>query len=350
MNVLINMAEVVENNKGVCNKTILVCIVLFVLLILLFSLDILFGSVNISLSDCLIGLTDENSVYHTILLKIRLPKAIGAILVGVALSLSGLLMQTFFRNPLAGPYVLGVSSGASLGVAVFMLLLPILGISMGESIVRWGSAIFALCGSILLFMMVLFASFRLRDSVSLLVVGMLLGSAAGAVITILQNLANPESVKFFVNWTLGSLSLIGWQQLAVMTPLVVIALILMLQLVKPLDALLMGEDFAKGVGVEVDRVRIIVILVTVLLTGGTTAFTGPIGFVGLAVPHVARLLLQTSVHRRIIPCAFLLGACVMLLSDIFSQLPQNGYVIPINAITALMGIPVVLWVVYLKKP
>ncbi len=330
------------------NKTRFVCVFLCFLMIILFFTDILFGSVSISFSDCLKGFVNEDSVSRTIFFEIRIPKAIGAILVGVSLSVSGLLMQTFFRNPLAGPYVLGVSSGASLGVAIFMLLIPILGISVSSSMIQWGCAIFALGGAVLLFVLILFASLRLRESISLLVVGMLLGSVAGAVITILQNLSDPESVKFFVNWTFGSLSLIGWQQLGVMLILFVVALVLMLQLLKPLDAMLVGEDFAKGVGVDVRRTRIIVIVVTVLLTGGTTAFAGPIGFVGLAVPHVARLLVQTSIHRQVLPCTLLLGGCAMLLSDILSQLPNNGYIIPINAITALLGIPVVLWVVYLK--
>lgn len=337
-----------RQENGNINKTRFLCVCLSVLMVILFLADILFGSVSISFSDCLKGFANENSVSRTILFEIRIPKAIGAILVGVSLSVSGLLMQTFFRNPLAGPYVLGVSSGASLGVAIFMLMIPILGISVGSSIIQWGCAIFALGGAVLLFLLILFASLRLRESVSLLVVGMLLGSVAGAVITILQNLSDPESVKFFVNWTFGSLSLIGWQQLVVMSMLVVTALVLMFQLLKSLDALLVGEDFAMGVGVDVRRVRIIVVVVTVLLTGGTTAFAGPIGFVGLAVPHVARLLVQTSIHRQVMPCTFLLGGCVMLLSDILSQLPNNGYIIPINAITALLGIPVVLWVVYLK--
>ncbi len=343
------MSFLFKQNQWNVNKTGVICVFMSVLMIILFFVDILFGSVSISFSEFLKGLEGENSVAHTIFFEIRIPKAIGAILVGFSLSVSGLLMQTFFRNPLAGPYVLGVSSGASLGVAVFMLLVPILGISMSSIIVQWGSAIFALGGAVLLFMLILFASFRLKESISLLIVGMLLGSVAGAVITILQNLSDSESVKFFLNWTFGSLALIGWKQLIVMSMLVAVALMLMLQLLKPLDALLVGEDFAKGVGVDVRRVRIIVIIVTVLLTGGATAFAGPIGFVGLAVPHVARLLVQTSIHRRVMPCTFLLGGCVMLLSDILSQLPNNGYVIPINAITALLGVPVVLWVVYLKR-
>ncbi len=318
---------------------------LLALLCLLFVADLCFGSVSLPLSDML----DGEPFARVVLWEIRLPKALMALLTGSALALSGLMMQTFFRNPLAGPYVLGVSSGASLGVAVFLMFLPFVEFSATDGWAVWGCAIFALLGAFGLFLVMTLVSVRLRDSVSLLVVGMLLGAAAGSAISVLQHLSDPDSVKLFVNWTLGSLSMVGWAQLRVVLGFVAMGLVIVMFLVKSLDPLLLGEDFAEGVGVDVRRVRLGIIFATVLLTGVTTAFTGPIGFVGLAAPHVARLVLGTSVHRYVEPCAALLGACMLLLSDVLSQLPRNGFVLPINAVTALLGIPVVLWIILRRK-
>lgn len=314
-----------------------------VLMVCFFIADLFSGSVSLSLLD-IIG--EGNSLTQKIFYEIRLPKAIAAIWVGIALSLSGLLMQTFFRNPLAGPYVLGVSSGATLGVALFMLFPPLIGWHLSDIAVRWGSAFFAMAGALLLFFLILAASFKVKDSVSLLVVGMLVGAAANSFVSVLQNLSDPDAVKLFVNWTLGSLSMIKWSQLGVLSIGVITGIVIILFLTRSLDAFLMGEEFAASVGVEVRKNRLGIILATVLLTGVTTAFTGPIGFVGLAVPHIARMFLGTSLHRQVIPCTALIGACVMLLSDILSQLPDNGYVLPINAVTALLGIPVVLWIFF----
>lgn len=326
-------------------RFISICIVLLTLLVVLFVLDLCFGSVSIPLSEWKNVLNGENALYSTIVKDIRLPKAITSVWVGVALSVSGLVMQTFFRNPLAGPYVLGVSSGATLGVALFFMLFSICGISLSGLGATFGSAFFAMMGSLLLFLFIVFASLKLRDSVTLLIVGMMMGMVAGAFVTVLQNLSDPDSVKMFVNWTLGSLSAVGWNQLLLISLFVTAGLLIVCFSLKSLDALLLGESYATTLGVSVRQVRFCVIAATVLMTGITTAFTGPIGFVGIAVPHVARVLLDTSVHRKVFPCSILMGACVMLACDIVSQLPQNGYVLPINAVTALVGIPVVLWIV-----
>lgn len=314
-----------------------------ILMVCLFIADLFSGSVPLSLFDII---EEGNALAQKIFYEIRLPKAIAAIGVGIALSLSGLLMQTFFRNPLAGPYVLGVSSGATLGVALFMLFPPLIGWHLSAIAVRWGCAFFAMAGAFLLFFIILAASFKVKDSVSLLVVGMLVGAAANSLVSVLQNLSDPDAVKLFVNWTLGSLSMIKWPQLGVLSIGVATGTIIIIFLARSLDAFLMGEEFAASVGVEVKKYRLGIILATVLLTGVTTAFTGPIGFVGLAVPHIARMFLGTSRHRQVIPCTALIGACIMLLSDILSQIPDNGYVLPINAVTALLGIPVVLWIFF----
>lgn len=317
--------------------------ILIFMMVVLFVVDLFMGSVAISLSD--IG-GESDALLKKIFYEIRMPRAVAAILVGVALSLSGLLMQTFFRNPLAGPYVLGVSSGATLGVALFMLFPPLLGWHLSDMVIRWGSAFFAMMGALMLFVLILGASFKLKDSVSLLVVGILVGSAANSIVSILQNVSDPDSVKLFVNWTLGSLSAIKWKQVLMVALWVGLGVVVLYFVARSLDAFLMGEDFAASVGVDVKKNRLGIILATVLMAGGTTAFTGPIGFVGLAVPHLSRLFLDSSLHRLVVPCSAVMGACVMLLSDILSQLPSNGYVLPINAVTALLGIPVVLWLFF----
>lgn len=327
------------------HKTGSFILLLTILTVVLLLVDLCFGSVNIPLPQLKCAILGEKNIYQSILYDIRLPKAIMAIIVGMSLSASGLLMQTYFRNPLAGPFVLGISSGATLGVAVFILFFSLIGVTLPDVLLKWGSALFAMLGALVLFLFIMLASIRVRDAVTLLIVGMMMGTVATALISVLQNMSDPDSVKLFVNWTLGSLSLVGWEHIEVIIPLVLIGFIFVFLLIKPLDALLLGEDYASSLGVNVSSCRFMIILATILLTGVTTAFTGPIGFVGIAVPHVTRTLLNTSIHRKVVPCTLLIGACMMLLCDIISQLPQNGYVLPINAVTALMGVPIVLWVI-----
>lgn len=326
-------------------KRVVVWGLLLFLLVALFVLDIVAGSVDIplaSLFDAMCG--DETSVYHTILVDIRLPKAITAFFVGGSLALSGLWMQTLFRNPLVGPYVLGISSGATLGVAIYIFLFSLLGIS-AYYVSSWGMALSAMLGASILFGVVLLVSFRLPNSVSLLIAGVMLGSVATSVVSLLQNISDPDSVKLFVNWTLGSLSGVTWEKLSVMVPLVCVGLLMTPLLCKPLDAMLLGDEYAESVGVRVRRTRVFTILSATVLTGVTTAFTGPIGFLGLAVPHLVRGVMKSSAHWVLAPASFLTGAVLMLSCDIISQWPNNGYVLPINALTALVGAPVVLWII-----
>lgn len=312
--------------------------------ILLFLLDILNGSVNLPLELLL----DMKGIYSSIFFDIRLPKAVTSIVSGIALSISGLLMQTLFRNPLAGPSVLGVSSGASLGVAIYVMFLSFCGISF-TSYSIWGSVICAMLGAFLMLMLILMVSLRVKDSVTLLVVGVIVGNLTSAVVTVLQNLSDPESVKHFVNWTLGCVEKVTWEQLQIFVPIVLMVVLILLCLVKHLDAFLLGESYAQGVGVSVKRCRFMIILFTAILTGITTAFIGPIGFIGIVVPHIARMLFNTSRHVIIYPATVLIGVITMLLCDILSQLPDNGYVLPINAVTALIGAPIVLWILLGKN-
>lgn len=319
--------------------------VLIFMLVALFMLDIVMGSVPVpfrALLEVLSGNGDD--VYHTILMDIRLPKALTALCVGASLALSGLWMQTLFRNPLVGPYVLGISSGATLGVALYVFLFAMLGIS-SFYISSWGMALSAMFGAAVLFLVVLLVSFRLPNSVSLLIAGVMLGSVATSVVSLLQHISDPDSVKLFVNWTLGSLSGVTWEKLGVMGLLVMVGLICAPFLCKPLDAMLLGDEYAESVGARVGRTRMMTIFSATILTGATTAFTGPIGFVGIAVPHLVRGLLKSSSHRLLVPASLLCGAVLMLSCDLISQMPANGYILPINALTALVGAPVVLWII-----
>ena len=319
----------------------------FILLIFvtaaLFVADVAYGSVKIPLGE----LFSDNEVYNNIIYNFRLPKALTALITGAAISVSGLIMQTLFRNPLAGPYVLGVSSGASLGVAIFILAGAILPTAFIES--GWGLVISATLGAVLVLMMVLAVSFRVRQAVSLLIVGIMFGQLSGSLVTILQNSSDPDSLKLFVVWTFGSLSAVTWNYMWVMLPIVIIGLTIVFAIQKPLNALLLGENYALGLGVNVVRTRLMIIIAIALLAGATTAFTGPIAFIGMAVPHLVRGLLKTSNHQSTIPGTILVGASLLLLCDIVCQLPANGYTLPINAVSALVGAPIIIWIILRRK-
>lgn len=315
----------------------------FILLLLvtaiLFVADIAYGSVRIPISE----LFSNNELYHNIIYNFRLPKALTALITGAAISVAGLIMQTLFRNPLAGPYVLGVSSGASLGVAIFILAGGILPAAFIES--GWGLVISATLGAILVLMLVLAVSVRVRQAVSLLIVGIMFGQLSGSLVTILQNSSDPDSLKLFVVWTFGSLSAVTWNYMWVMLPIVVVGLIIVFAIQKPLNALLLGENYAQGLGVNTSRTRLLIIIAIALLAGATTAFTGPIAFIGMAVPHLVRGLLKTSNHQLTIPGSVLIGASLLLLCDLVCQLPANGYTLPINAVSALVGAPIIIWII-----
>ena len=279
----------------------------------------------------------ETNILHAI----RLPKAVTAILAGAALSVSGLVMQTLFRNPLAGPYTLGVSSGASLGVA----LLTMLG-AFSIQLSAFSLPIAACIGATLVLLLVLAVSRRVTNNVSLLIVGLMFGSIAGALVSLLQNFANPDALKLFIVWTLGSLSSVSWGDMQLLLPILLLGTLFVLLALKPLNGLLLGEDYARGLGINVSRTRLYIVLATGLLAGGVTAFCGPIAFIGVAVPHIARGIFSTSNHRITIPASALLGACLLLVCDVLCSL--FTYPLPISTVSALFGAPVIIWII-LKK-
>lgn len=312
--------------------------ILITLTVGLFLLDLAVGAVNIPIRDVWAALTGGNCSRATekIVLNIRLIKAIVALLAGAALSVSGLQMQTLFRNPLAGPYVLGISSGASLGVALVVLA------GVGSSI---GIAGAAWLGAAIVLVVIAAVGHRIKDIMVILILGMMFSSGIGAVVQILQYVANDESLKMFVIWTMGSLGDVTFNQLAVLIPSIIAGLLLAVITIKPLNLLLFGEEYAVTMGLNVRRSRGLLFLSTTLLAGTVTAFCGPIGFIGLAMPHVTRMLFRNSDHRVLVPGTVLSGASVLLLCDLVSKL----FTLPINAITALLGIPIVVRVVLRNK-
>ena len=290
-------------------------------------------------SEDLSSIADSPSPIANILIHIRLPKMLTAILAGASLSVAGLMMQTLFRNPLAGPYILGVSSGASLGVA----LLTMCGVAISSSGLISGSAII---GCLITMLLVMLIAKRIRSNITLLIVGMMVGNIAGALVNLIQNFANPDSLKLFIVWTLGSLNSVGWEQLPILSFGIAIAAILVLMLIKPLNGLLLGEDYARGLGINIQRTRWMMVLASCLLAGSVTAFCGPIAFIGVAVPHITRGILGTSNHRLTIPASALIGANILLICDILCNL--STYALPISTMSALFGAPIILWIV-LKK-
>ena len=316
---------------------------LAVAIVALFVADLAIGSTAIPLSDVWAALTggECDAAMRDIVLKIRLIKAVMALLAGAALAVSGLQMQTLFRNPLAGPYVLGVSSGASLGVAMFLLGAPLLGIAASPTLQLLGTAGAAWVGSGLILMAIMVLSRRIKDIMVILILGMMVGSAIGAVVEILQYLSDENSLKSFVVWSMGSLGDVTASQLWVVIPTVLVGLTLAVALIKPLNLLLLGENYARTMGLNIVRSRRMLFISTILLAGTVTAFCGPIGFVGLAVPHLARMVFAAADHRILIPASMMTGAAVMLLCDIVSKMMT----LPINTVTALVGIPIVVFVV-----
>lgn len=311
-----------------------------------FCADIVFGSVSIRLQDVLSavfgGQADEYA--SRIIMRFRIPKAVTALLAGAALGASGLQMQTLFRNPLAGPYVLGISSGATLGVAIFLLGAPLLG-QDSQWIRDIGMTGAAWAGAACVFLMITAVSRRIKDIMVILILGMMFGGVAGAVVEILQYFSAESAVKSFVVWTMGSLGGVTSAQTAIMAPVIIIGLGMSLLSVKSLNLLLLGENYARSMGLDLSRSRAAIMVSTTLLAGTVTAFCGPIGFLGLAVPHIARMMLARADHRTLMPASMIIGALLMLLCDMASQLPASGMNIPINTVTALVGIPVIITVI-----
>ena len=321
-------------------------ILLTALVVVLFAADMMVGSVGISAKDVLAALMGGGDpVTRKIVIDIRLMKALVAILAGAALSVSGLQMQTLFRNPLAGPYVLGVSSGASLGVALFILGAPLLGIGGSAWLSTVGVAGAAWIGAAAILAVVAAVSQRIKDIMVILILGMMASSGVSAIVQILQYMSNEEALKSFVIWTMGSLGDVTTSQLALVAPAIIAGLIISVSVIKPLNLLLLGESYARTMGLNIRRTRSLILLSTTLLAGTVTAFCGPIGFIGLAIPHVARMLFCDADHRTLLPAAALTGAVSLLICDIISKI----LVLPVNTITALLGIPIVIWVVIRNK-
>ena len=316
---------------------------LSVAIVALFVADLAIGSTSISIGEVWAALTGGECAEATrdIVLKIRLIKAVMAVMAGAALAVSGLQMQTLFRNPLAGPYVLGVSSGASLGVALFLLGAPLLGLAASPTLQLLGTAGAAWIGSGLILMLVMALSRRIKDIMVILILGMMIGSAIGAVVEIMQYLSDENALKSFVVWTMGSLGDVTATQLQLVVPTIIAGLIIAVALIKPLNLLLLGENYARTMGLDITRSRRMIFASTTLLAGTVTAFCGPIGFVGLAVPHLARMIFASADHRVLIPASMMTGAVVMLACDIISK----SMTLPINTVTALIGIPIVVFVV-----
>ena len=324
-------------------RTAILFTVLSLLTAALFTADLLVGSVAVALRDIWAALTGGSCdpAVRDIILKIRLLKAVTALLAGAALAASGLQMQILFRNPLAGPYVLGISSGAGLGVALFLLGAPLLGVSAHSFVQSLGIAGAAWLGAALVLLIVMAVSRRIKDIMVILILGMMFGSGVSSMVEILQYLSSEAALKSFVIWTMGSLGDVTGGNLALMLPVITAGLVLSVAVIKPLNLLLLGENYARTMGLNVQRTRTLLFLSTVLLAGTVTAFCGPVGFIGLAVPHLARMLFASADHRVLMPASMLSGAALLLVCDLISK----SLALPINTVTALMGIPVVIVVV-----
>lgn len=350
----------IKENKGwfsiAENHREIVLITLGLLLLFFFILNIAMGSVHIPLQE-VVGILftqeSENKAWLFIIEKIRIPKAFTAILVGCGLSVSGLQMQTLFRNPLAGPSVLGITSGASLGVALVMLsagsitsLYTIRELGLSGS---WLIILSSTLGAGFVLLIIIAISARIKDNVVMLIVGVMIGNITISIVSIWQYYSAPEKIKDYLMWTFGSLGGVTQIHLYVLAGVVLLGLLISFATSKALDALLLGENYARSMGLTVKHARFLIISSTSILAGGITAFCGPIGFIGIAVPHLARSLFNTADHRVLIPYCCLLGSVIMLICDVIAQLPGSQSVLPINVITAMVGSPVVIWIISRRR-
>ncbi|WP_435803491.1 FecCD family ABC transporter permease [Polaribacter sp.] len=328
-------------------------ILLSVFLVVLFFMNISLGSVSIPLHEIfnfLTGNSTSKESWDIILFNFRIPKAITAILVGSGLSISGLLMQTLFRNPLAGPFVLGISSGASLGVALLILGSSVFGgFFLTSSVSNWSLPIASSLGAFLVLSAVIIAANKVRNTMSILIIGLMFGSLTSAVISVLAYFSEAAQIQQYLFWSFGSLGNLSWNEISVFIFIYIFGLSATLTIIKPLNSFLLGENYAKSLGINIKKSRIIILLITSLLTGVITAFSGPIAFVGLAVPHIARMFFTTSNHKILIPATAIIGAIILLICDAIAQLPTSEFTLPINAITSLFGAPVVIWLLMRKK-
>jgi iron complex transport system permease protein len=331
----------------------LIFFILGLLFLFFFIADLFLGSVIVPVKQIFLSFfssAETSETFRTIVIDFRLPKAFTAVLTGAALSVSGLQMQTVFRNPLAGPYVLGISAGASLGVALFVLGFSSV-ISFGVISVTgaWPLAIVAWIGSFLVMLLVLYVSARVNDIMTILILGILFTAAVSSIVSILQYFSSESMLKAFIVWTMGSLGSVTGAQLSVMAPAIGAGLVLALLKIKDLNAFLLGENYARSLGVKLTQSRILIFLSTSLLAGTITAFCGPIGFIGIAVPHICRVIFRTSDHLVLIPAVIITGSIVMLFSDIVSQLPGMQTTLPINSVTSIIGIPIIVWMIVKNK-
>ncbi|WP_429670529.1 iron chelate uptake ABC transporter family permease subunit [Flavobacterium flavipigmentatum] len=335
------------------NRNIFLFLLLAFVLVIMFFVSISLGSVTIPFKEVCTSLTGghaSKSTWEYIIINYRLPKAITAVLVGMGLSVSGLLMQTLFRNPLAGPYVLGLSSGASLGVAFVILGAGFLPSFLSEiALSSYGIVLASTVGSSLVLLLVLVVSQRLRDTMAILIVGLMFGSFTTAIVSVLTYFSTAEQLQKFTFWSMGNLGSLSWSTIFILTVCVGLGLTLSAGSIKPLNALLLGENYAKSMGLNFKRARLVIILATSILAGSITAFAGPIAFVGLAVPHIAKLTFQTSNHTILFWSTLFLGAIIMLFCDVVSQMPGFDVTLPINAITSIIGAPVVIWLLVQKR-
>ena len=328
-------------------------LVLILVLLVCFFTNISLGSVYIPVKDVfnsLIGSANAQETWQHIIQNYRLPKAITAILVGSGLGISGLLMQTLFRNPLAGPFVLGISSGASLGVALVILGSSVFGgIFVSVLISKWSIVIAASLGSFLVLLAVLMVSIKLRDTMAILIIGLMFASITAAIVSVLSYFGSAQQLQQYIFWGFGSLGNLSWDELFIFFIIYSLGIIVSLTSVKSLNTLLLGENYAKSLGLNIKRSRLAIIVSTSLLAGTITAFAGPIAFIGLAIPHLTRQVFNTSNHKILLPAVFLIGSIVMLICDSIAQVPNSDYTLPINAITSLVGAPVVIWLLVRKR-
>ncbi len=327
-------------------------LLLMLCLVLLFFVNISLGSVAIPIDEVfkgLFGQITENESWRYIIQNYRLPKAITALIVGSGLGISGLLMQTLFRNPLAGPFVLGISSGASLGVAMVILGASFFSMFAGILSSKWTLVIAASIGSFLVLLAVLAVSTRVRDTMAILIIGLMFASITAAIVSVLSYFATASQLQQYIFWGFGSLGNLSWQELLILSVVFTLGIILSIMSIKALNSLLLGENYARSLGVNINRSRILIILATSLLAGSITAFAGPIAFIGLAIPHIARQVFNSAHHKILLPAVFLIGAIVMLICDCIAQLPLSDFTLPINAITSLFGAPIVIWLLVRKR-
>lgn len=328
-------------------------ILLFLALIVLIFTNISLGSISIPFDrifGALIGDESVKSSWQHIIVNYRVPKAITAILVGSGLGVAGLLMQTLFRNPLAGPYVLGLSSGASLGVALIILGASLFGASFATLLLsKWSIVIASSLGSFLVLLAVILVSLKVKDTMAILIIGLMFASVTAAIVSVLSYFSSAEQLQRYIFWSFGSLGNLAQEELLILSIITLIGLFIAIASIKTLNTLLLGDRYAQSLGLNIKNARLAIILATSLLAGSITAFVGPIAFIGLAVPHLTKLFFNTSNHKYILPAVLINGAILMLFCDSIAQLPNTDYTLPINAVTSLVGAPVVIWLLIRKK-